>query len=99
MVATATGKLVAVSSSAFDDSEPTGLGLPGPGGLLTASAASSSLAGGAGALAGELLVETPCTDAVDVAAHPMRPEVYVLGAGEGGWVGYVRGGGRLGRWQ
>lgn len=81
-MATTSGKLVAVPAAAFDATAPSG---PlAAAGLLAASGgsldSSSGAGAGGGALAGELLVETPCADMVDIAAHPMRPEVYVLGA-------------------
>jgi len=85
VVGTSRGKLVAVSAAAFNGADA------GPSlssGLLAAAAADSSLSssnaaadGSSNPLAGELLVETSCQDAVAIAAHPMHPEVFVLGAG------------------
>ncbi len=83
VVATSRGTLVSVTSSAFNEPDGSPRVLAGP---LAASIASSGLSGSAGGagggspLAGELLIETVCRDAVDVAAHPMRPELFVLGA-------------------
>jgi hypothetical protein len=92
VVATSAGKIVAVEAAAFDSLE-AGPPLLGAGPLTAAAAAAGSSLGssrssalaaaaaaGRGPLAGELLVDTACQDAVDIAAHPTRPEVYVLAA-------------------
>jgi hypothetical protein len=84
VVATDHGKLVAVSAAAFDGPElPVGLLQGGGRSALTASAADTDDGtGGSGrdALAGTLLVQTACPDAVDIAAHPSRLEAFALGA-------------------
>ncbi|GBF88525.1 hypothetical protein Rsub_01240 [Raphidocelis subcapitata] len=89
VVATAHGKLVAVSAATFDgpDVPASMLLLPGGGHSTLAASTADTDDGGGGpsgsgrsALAGQLLVQTACPDAVDIAAHPSRPEAFVLGA-------------------